>query len=673
MPLGALLILLLLARCTAASERTLLVVGSVNLDLTVALKRLPARGETVTAVSPAFQRALGGKGANQAFACARLGFATRFVGVFGSDEGGQWLYEQLASAGVQLSLSHNDTRLASGTGLVLLEPSGSATAVVLGGANAGGWRTDEELRVDAAAAVADGTVSAVLLQREVPERVNIVYAAAARAAGVPVHLDAGGEDSAPSPVLLAAVDYLSPNESELERLTGLSTGTDSEALAAAERLLTASPGLAVLATLGPRGALLLRRSSEATWVEPVPLLDGVLVDATAAGDSFRAAFAVALAEHQPLAAALRYASAAGAVAASRAGAAPSLPTRADVDSLLAKHPPGEAMARPVGCSSAPEDAALRFGARLNSMRARRDLAGDSPDSVLGWIKRQGRVAGLTGVYLNHPQHTAGATAEELGVALQSAKLTTLGITLRFPDEYRLGAFSNPDAALRKQALVLAQAGCSWAQRLNASELIYWSAFDGYDYAMSVSYDAAWAHLVESFRHLADACPLKVSIEWKPSDPASRYSFVSSTASALLLAADVARANFGLTLDVGHMLLAGENPAAALAMAASRGKLFSLQLGDVHDRPGAEDGLAFGSVHAAAALELVHVARRVGYSGAWYFDTFPSNEDPVREAEFNIRSVRRLWERSRRLSDAGVDALAAAHDSMGVLELLERMS
>ena len=667
--------MLLLAACsTAVTEKTLLVVGSVNLDLTVAVKRLPQRGETVVASKPAFERALGGKGANQAVAAARLGFATRFIGVFGGDEGGQWLYDQLSLAGVDLSLSYNDTLRASGTGLVLLEPDGAATAVVLGGANAGGWRADDELRADAAAALADGSVSAVLLQREVPERVNVAFAKAAQTHGVPVHLDAGGEDAPLSAALLKAVTFLSPNESELERLSGLPTSTDPEALAAAERLHAAGAGL-VIATLGHRGALLLQHhatGSEATWVDPAPLLDGVLVDATAAGDAFRAAFAVALAESQPLPAALRFASAAGAVAASRLGAAPSLPTRADVESILAKHPPGEASARGASCSIAPRVDALRFGARLNSMRARRDLAGDTADNITGWIERQGYVAGLTGVYLNHPQHTASATAEELGAALGRAKLSTLGIMLRFPDEFRLGAFSNPDAALRERALDLSNAGCMWAKTLNASELIYWSAFDGFDYAMTSSYEAAWSHLVETFQRLADACPLKVSVEWKPSDPASRYSFVGSTAAALLLAADVNRDNFGLTLDFGHMLLGGENPATALAMAASRGKLYGLQLGDVHDRPGAEDGLAFGSVHYRAALDLVHEARRWNYSGSWYFDTFPVNEDPVREAAYNIRSVQQLWVHSERLEAAGIDALAAAHDSMGVIELMERV-
>lgn len=120
-----------------------------------------------------------------------------------------------------------------------------------------------------------------------------------------------------------------------------------------------------------------------------------------------------------------------------------------------------------------------------------------------------------------------------------------------------------------------------------------------DYPFQADYAAAWERTVDAYRDLADACaPLRVnvSMEWKPTDPASRYAFVPNTASALLLAQAVGRPNFGLTLDTGHMLMAGESMAASVAQVAAAGKLFGLHLNDGHMRLGAEDGLAFGSVH-----------------------------------------------------------------------------
>jgi L-rhamnose isomerase len=188
----------------------------------------------------------------------------------------------------------------------------------------------------------------------------------------------------------------------------------------------------------------------------------------------------------------------------------------------------------------------------------------------------------------------------------------------------------------------------------------------------VDYPAAWQRAVAAYQALADACPpgIRVSLEFKPTDESSRFAIVPSTGAALLLAQQVDRPNFGLTLDVGHMLMAGENPAHSVAMVGAAGKLFGLQLNDAHVRLGAEDGLAFGAVNPLAALELVRWMQRSNYSGHVYFDTFPLNEEPVREAEYNVRRFKALWARAARLADAGIDGFAETHDAMGVLEALE---
>ena len=188
----------------------------------------------------------------------------------------------------------------------------------------------------------------------------------------------------------------------------------------------------------------------------------------------------------------------------------------------------------------------------------------------------------------------------------------------------------------------------------------------------VDYPAAWAHAVDSFRRLCDACgPLmNVSIEFKPSDERSRFSIVPSTGEALRLVEQVGRRNMGLTLDTGHLLIAGENPAQSVAAVLQAGKLFGLQLCDGHTRLGAEDGLMFGSVHPTMALEVVYWLQRLGYRQHVYFDTFPRNEDPVREAEWNVRAFKTMWARAARLRDeGGMDRLLASHDAMGALELL----
>lgn len=187
----------------------------------------------------------------------------------------------------------------------------------------------------------------------------------------------------------------------------------------------------------------------------------------------------------------------------------------------------------------------------------------------------------------------------------------------------------------------------------------------------VDYDAARQHTVDAFRQLATSCDrsgVRVSIEPKPTDPATRFSITPNTATALLLAQEVAHPSFGLTIDIGHALLAGENPAHSIALAARAGRLFGLHLNDAHIRLGAEDGLPFGSVNEHMALEVVRQLQKAGYSGYIYFDTFPSTVDPVAEANWNVRKFKSLWRRAARLSGR-LDRLSQQQDALGVLQLL----
>ncbi|KAJ1640059.1 xylose isomerase-like protein, partial [Pavlovales sp. CCMP2436] len=165
---------------------------------------------------------------------------------------------------------------------------------------------------------------------------------------------------------------------------------------------------------------------------------------------------------------------------------------------------------------------------------------------------------------------------------------------------------------------------------------------------------------------------QVSLEFKPTDENTRWFAVPSTGAALLLVRDIDRNNMGLTIDLGHCLAAGENPAQSIAMVGRAGKLFGLQLNDGYQRLGAEDGLMFGSVHPLMALEVCYWLQEVGYDGHVYFDTFPRNEDPVREAEFNIRAFKRMWAKAKSLRAQGIEGRLRAHDALGTLEMLERM-
>ena len=206
--------------------KPLLVLGSINADLYVELDRLPLPGETLSGRNAAVRP--GGKGANQAAAAARLGHPTRFAGHVGDDAFAPMLRNALAACGADTSLL-STVPGPCGQAFILLQHGGENSIVLVGGANQA-WPD-----LDPAIAAAIPNSGALLLQREIPEAINAQAAAIAHAAGIPVILDAGGADGPLGDDLLRHLALLSPNETELARLTGLPTTDEREVIAAAKQ------------------------------------------------------------------------------------------------------------------------------------------------------------------------------------------------------------------------------------------------------------------------------------------------------------------------------------------------------------------------------------------------------------------------------------------------------
>jgi ribokinase len=263
------------------------VVGSINLDLVARCERLPRPGETVSGAT--FARYPGGKGANQAVACARLGAEVTMIGVVGPDSFADEALAGLREAGVALALQ--DSAEPTGVALILVDAAGETEIVVAPGANADLGK------------VALPPHDAVLCQLEIPDAA--VEAAWEGCTGV-FCLNA-----APARAVDVDPDLTVVNRYELEALSR-------------------RDGL-VAVTLGEEGAVLLEDAEEVARAEP-PEVE--VVDGTAAGDAFTACLLVSLLEERDHDEALRRACAAGALAASRAGAQPSLPTADEVDALL---------------------------------------------------------------------------------------------------------------------------------------------------------------------------------------------------------------------------------------------------------------------------------------------------------------------------------------------------
>ncbi len=299
------------------------VLGSMNVDLVTRLERFPRPGETVGA--RAFAMYPGGKGANQAVACGRLGADVAMYGALGRDALAARLRESLRWANVSIDAVVDVADVATGTAAIWVDGAGENMIAIAAGANA---------RVDAAYVDAHLPALAgaayLLLQLEVPiDTLAYLLASLPRQGGPRVILDPA--PAAPLDTLdLTRVWLLTPNEHELASLTGLPTSSDTEIVAAAGRLAAVSGVHTVLTKAASRGAFV----SEGERFERIPGFPVPAVDTTAAGDAFNGALAAALAgavgEPMRLADAVRFAHAAAAVSVGRAGAQPAMPDRGEV-------------------------------------------------------------------------------------------------------------------------------------------------------------------------------------------------------------------------------------------------------------------------------------------------------------------------------------------------------
>lgn len=690
-----------------------------------------------------------------------------FVGKFGNDEAATMLRETLLSNNVDITFcGEASKKYPSGRGYVFLQTkSGKVSAVVSPGSNIAGWDEETVDKQDTnqreqpkqeellTRLISNDETKVVLLQCEIPEKINLKVAQLAKkqCSKKLVLLDVGGEDRPMSKELMGLCDYLIPNRTELDRLVHSlkldnlqevinairkngyiilhqenSTSVEGDdydqeqliehVILYAQILQHYGDAQTVLVTLGEDGSILVpKKTSDEADIRIIhqPACQNIdCIDETGAGDCYRAAFAAGLtanndgAGEDDIKRCMQFASAAGALATTRQGAVPSIPSKEDVielcqsqfgwtkdenidsssnhnngvdkDTTLTQLRGGDRTNQQYNVDEGEEeDFPLLFGSRLNSMKDRPELweADDSTDSrsdMSDWIHRMGTIRGLGCVDFNYPQHfhkhfVSNAEAKK---SLCKQNLVAGAVCLRYPSSlFVRGAMMHPDPALRQKAIDLTMEAAQTARELNCNEVVIWSAYDGYDYPFQINYDENWQHLIDAFQQCCDAYPdIKFSLEFKPTDENTRFFCVPSTGAALLFVNEVNRSNMGLTLDVGHMLMAGENPGQSIAMVGASKKLFGIQLNDGYTRLAAEDGMMFGSVHPYMALEIMYYLQKVDYQGHLYFDTFPQRTDPVKEAEFNIQRVKMFWKAAKKLKALGIDAVMDKQDAIGALNL-----
>ena len=297
--------------------------GSINVDVTAFCDRLPRPGETVTGARSSIS--LGGKGANQAAAVARLGARSIFVGRTGQDGFGTLVRGRLADFGVDVEHLTPQAESTTGMAVISVNQEGENCIVVVGGANSLLDRSDVN-RVKAILASA----RVLLLQLETPLAASLAAAAVVRTAGGIVILDPAPAPAGGLPAeAMRTVDIITPNETETEALVGIRPTSRAEAVEAAARLLTLGVPAAVV-KMGSHGVF-YRNAEAGGFVPPFPVHS---INSVGAGDCFNGGLAVALARGDGFADAIRFAAACGALATTGPGAADSAPTMAAVQRIM---------------------------------------------------------------------------------------------------------------------------------------------------------------------------------------------------------------------------------------------------------------------------------------------------------------------------------------------------
>jgi ribokinase len=299
-----------------------LVVGSINVDLSVAVDRLPHPGETVT--GGRFWRAQGGKGANQAVAAARFGAAVAMVAAVGEDDLGQNAIEELTAEGVDVSQVRCVSGLATGVALIVVGDKGENLIAVASGANS---VIDPS---DVARAVLEFEPRVILVNLEIGDSAIVAAANAAKRMGASLVLNPAPFRALPTEVL-AATSVITPNEHEARALLGDAIeGPGIARLAEGAGLSRAH----LVVTVGPRGAL--RVTKDQVFAYRAKIVEAV--DTTGAGDAFNGVLAASLSAGTPIDKAIESAVAAGTLATLAVGARAGMPSKAQVEEFLRSSP-----------------------------------------------------------------------------------------------------------------------------------------------------------------------------------------------------------------------------------------------------------------------------------------------------------------------------------------------
>lgn len=293
-----------------------------------------------------------------------------------------------------------------------------------------------------------------------------------------------------------------------------------------------------------------------------------------------------------------------------------------------------------------------------------------PRTLLEMIDLAGQVEDLSVVDINFPFADPDLSLEAVEAALARNGLSVIGITPEiYTREFAKGAFTNPDAGIRRRANEVVNEAAGIVRRLGADYVKLWPGQDGWDYPFQVDHGALWKHSIDGVGELASQNPdLKFVIEYKPREPRVHMSY-DSMARTLLGIERIGLPNVGVLLDFGHSLFGGESPADAAQLAIDHGRLFGMDVND--NLRGWDDDMIAGSVHPIELFEFFYTLRRNGWEGVWQLDQFPFREDCVKAADSAISFLKAIERALDTLDFEEMRKAQERHDAVTALNLARK--
>lgn len=260
-----------------------------------------------------------------------------------------------------------------------------------------------------------------------------------------------------------------------------------------------------------------------------------------------------------------------------------------------------------------------------------------PVSTVAAIDRAGKVGTLSVLDINYPFSEASIDVAEVKDALERNRLRAWAVTPHlYTREFQKGAFTNPDAAIRRGAIELCKEAVEVARALGARYVKFWPGQDGFDYPFQADYRQLWDLTVAGVKEVASSdAQMQFAIEYKAKEPRTHMT-LSTAARTLLAIEEVGLPNVGIVMDLGHSLFAQETPAEVVDLIHRRGRLVSVELNDNWRQW--DDDLTVGAVHLVETLEFLWSLRRIGWQGPLLLDQFPFREDPIMAARQSVATI-----------------------------------